>query len=74
MHRLPCLLYKYCKRPLQQKKKIRVEAYLWKAGTRSGHTTNLKQSIWRLSISMEVPDRDEGTSANLQIDIVNCPE
>ncbi len=57
-----------------KKKKIRVEAYLWKAGARSGHTANLKQSILRLSISMEVPDRDEGTSANLQVDIVDGPE
>jgi hypothetical protein len=28
------------------------EAYTWKAGARSRHTTNLKQSILRLSISM----------------------
>ncbi len=28
------------------------EAYPWKAGASSGHTTNLKQSILRLSISM----------------------
>jgi len=34
------------------KKKRKVEAYLWKAGARSGHTTKLKQSILRLSISM----------------------
>ncbi len=35
------------------------EAYPWKAGTSSGHTTNLKQSILRLSISMA--DIDEYT-------------
>jgi hypothetical protein len=34
------------------KKKRKEEAYPWKAGTSSGHTTNLKQSILRLSISM----------------------
>jgi hypothetical protein len=28
------------------------EAYPWKAGASSGYTTNLKQSILRLSISM----------------------
>jgi hypothetical protein len=28
------------------------EAYPWKAGANSGHTTNLKQTILRLSISM----------------------
>jgi len=28
------------------------DAYPWKAGASSGHTTNLKQSILRLSISM----------------------
>ena len=34
------------------KKKRSEEAYPWKAGASSGHTTNLKQSILRLSISM----------------------
>jgi hypothetical protein len=34
------------------KKKRKEEAYPWKAGASSGHTTNLKQSILRLSISM----------------------
>jgi len=33
-------------------KKRKEEANPWKAGTSSGHTTNLKQSILRLSISM----------------------
>ncbi len=46
---LPCLLHYYCKWPLQQKK----EAYPWKAGASSKHTTNLKQSILRLSISLQ---------------------
>ncbi len=36
----------------KKKKKRKEEAYPWKAGTSSGHTTNLKQSILRLSISM----------------------
>ncbi len=35
-----------------KKKKRKEEAYPWKAGDYSGHTTNLKQSILRLSISM----------------------
>jgi hypothetical protein len=52
MYHLPCLLYQYCKWPLQQKKKRKEEAYPWQAGACSGHTTNLKQSILRLSISM----------------------
>ncbi len=56
MYRLPCLLYWYCKWPLQQKKKRKEEAYPWKAGTSSGHITNLKQSILRLLISMDKPD------------------
>jgi hypothetical protein len=30
------------------------EAYPWEAGAVCGHTTNLKQSILRLSISMAV--------------------
>jgi hypothetical protein len=34
------------------KKKRKEEAYPWKASASSGHTTNLKQSILRLSISM----------------------
>jgi hypothetical protein len=34
------------------KKKRKEEAYPWKAGASSRHTTNLKQSILRLSISM----------------------
>ncbi len=54
MYCLPCLLYKYCKWPPQQKKKRKEEAYAWKAGASSQHTTNLKQSILRLSISMDV--------------------
>ncbi len=33
-------------------KKRKEEAYPWKAGTSSIHTTNLKQSILRLLISM----------------------
>ncbi len=41
----PCLLYQYCQWLQQQKKKIKEEAYPWKAGTSSGHITNLKQSI-----------------------------
>jgi hypothetical protein len=36
------------------KKKRKEEAHPWKAGTSSGHTTNLEQSILRLSISMLV--------------------
>ncbi len=36
----------------KKEKKRREEAYPWKAGTSSGHTTNLKQSILRLLISM----------------------
>jgi hypothetical protein len=36
-----------------KKKKRKEEAYPWKAGASSGHTTNLKQSILRLSISMK---------------------
>ncbi len=35
-----------------KKRKRKEEAYPWKAGASSGHTTNLKQSILRLSISM----------------------
>ncbi len=34
------------------KKQRKEEAYPWKASASSGHTTNLKQSILRLSISM----------------------
>jgi hypothetical protein len=34
------------------KKKRKEEAYPWKAGASSRHTTNLKQSILRLSVSM----------------------
>ncbi len=34
------------------------EAYPWKAGARSGHTTNLKQSILRLLISMPPSKQD----------------
>jgi hypothetical protein len=48
------LLYWYCKWPLQQKKKRKEEAYPSKAGASSGHTTNLEQSILRLSISMVI--------------------
>ncbi len=36
----------------KKKKKRKEEAYPWKAGASSRHTTNLKQSILRLSISM----------------------
>jgi len=39
------LLHQYCQWPQQQKKKRKEEAYPWKAGTSSGHITNLKQSI-----------------------------
>ncbi len=35
--------------------KKKEEAYTWKASASSGHTTNLKQSILRLSISMLSP-------------------
>ncbi len=35
-----------------KKNKRKEEAYQWKAGATSQHTTNLKQSILRLSISM----------------------
>jgi hypothetical protein len=38
----------------KNKKKRKEEAYPWKAGASSGHTTNLKQSILRLLISMMV--------------------
>jgi hypothetical protein len=37
-----------------KKKKRKEEAYPQKAGASSWHTTNLKQSILRLSISMVV--------------------
>jgi hypothetical protein len=37
-----------------KKKKRKEQAYPWKAGSSSRHTTNLKQSILRLSISMDV--------------------
>jgi hypothetical protein len=40
----------------ETKKKRKEEAYPWKAEARSGHTTNLKQSILRLSISMVYSD------------------
>jgi hypothetical protein len=36
----------------KKEKKRKEKAYLWKAGASSGHTTNLKHSILRLSISM----------------------
>jgi hypothetical protein len=36
----------------KKEKKRKEEAYPWKASVSSGHTTNLKQSILRLSISM----------------------
>ncbi len=36
----------------KKKKKRKEEAHPWKAGASSGHTTNLKQSVLRLSISM----------------------
>jgi hypothetical protein len=38
------------------KKKKRKEAHPYKAGASSGYTTNLKQSILRLSISMGFPE------------------
>ncbi len=41
----PCLLHQYCQWLQQQKKKRKEEAYPWKAGSGSGHITNLKQSI-----------------------------
>jgi hypothetical protein len=37
------------------KKERKEEAYPWKVGASRGHTTNLKQSILRLSISMLGP-------------------
>jgi hypothetical protein len=37
----------------KKEKKRKEEGYPWKAGTSSGHTTNLKQSILRLLISMD---------------------
>ncbi len=37
---------------MQQKKKRKEEVYPLKAGASIGHTTNLRQSILRLSISM----------------------
>jgi hypothetical protein len=40
-----------------KKKKRKEEAYPRKAGASSGHTTNLKQSILRLSISMALADK-----------------
>jgi hypothetical protein len=55
-HRLPCLLFWYCKWPQQQKKR-KEEAYPWKACASIGHTTNLKQSILRLLLSMLWPQR-----------------
>jgi hypothetical protein len=42
---------------LQQKKRKKEEAYHWKASASSGHTTNLKQSILRVSISMVTPPK-----------------
>ncbi len=39
-----------------KKKRKKEEAYPWKAGASSRHTTNLKQSILRLSISMKTID------------------
>ena len=48
-----------------KKKKRKEEAYPWKAGTNSGHTPNLKQSILRLSIYMASTHLlDSGTSLN----------
>jgi hypothetical protein len=38
------------------KKKKKRRSLLWKAGSSRGHTTNLKQSILRLSISMVTLD------------------
>ncbi len=40
-----------------KKKKRKEEAYPWKAGANSGHTTNLKQSILRLLIYMSSPEK-----------------
>jgi hypothetical protein len=40
------------------KKERKKEAYPWKAGTSSRHTTSLKQSILRLSISMDLTHFD----------------
>ncbi len=45
-----------------KKKKRKEEAYPWKAGACSGHTTNLKQSILRLSISMVNPNSNNPTT------------
>ncbi len=42
-----------------KKKKRKEEAYPWKASASSGHATNLKQSILRLSISMVVTDSEK---------------
>ncbi len=39
-------------RQSDQEKKRKEEAYPWKAGASSGHTTNLKQSILRILIYM----------------------
>jgi hypothetical protein len=39
------------------KKRKKEEAYHWKASASSGHTTNLKQSNLRLSISMVTPPK-----------------
>ncbi len=44
----------HCNKKRKEKKKL--SAYPWKAGASSGHTTNLKQSILRLLISMFKPD------------------
>ncbi len=41
------------------KKEKKKEAYPWKAGASSGHTTNLKYSILRFSISMMTPQSDK---------------
>ena len=43
----------------KKEKKRKEEAYPWKAGASSGHTTNLKHSILRFSISMMTPQSDK---------------
>jgi hypothetical protein len=63
------------------KKKRIQEVYPWKAGTSSGHTINLKQSILRLSIpmvrshllSLEVNTPDTATVALLTLATLGDP-
>jgi len=47
---------------IRKEKKRKEEAYPWKAGASNGHTTNLKQSILRLSISMVAPPKEAKAS------------